>query len=192
MCLKFLLHAILVNCFGGMTPYSLSIRRCFEKQAPWCVTHVEEAPAAMGFSCFRSTPANLEDMTCNKQACRVFSQSIRYTRKSHISKMEGVTKGNSPLELPLSLFSATGTFALFCALQNKATEWILLLKDKGTSEKKGSSVRCYPVRRKVRRLEFKALHFGPGRDLSSQHPNLLHNPNLPPRQSSVGRNWELL
>lgn len=44
--------------------------------------------------------------------------------ESHIftRKMEGVTKCNSPLEIPPSLFSATGTFALFCVLQNKGTE----------------------------------------------------------------------
>lgn len=84
------------------------------------------------------------------------------THESHIftRKLEGVTQCNSPLEIPLSSFSATGTFALFCAVQNKGTELILLLKDKDTLEKKRSSVLSYPVRRKVRRLEFKALYFG--------------------------------
>ena len=33
--------------------------------------------------------------------------------------MESVTKRNSPLEIPPSVFSAMGTFALFCAVQNK-------------------------------------------------------------------------
>lgn len=119
----------------------------------------------------------------HKQASRVFSQSIRYTRKSHIYKKVGRCY---TVQLPTgSSFSATGTFALFCAVQNKGTELILLLKHKGTLEKKCSSVLSYPVRRKVRRLEFKALYFGPGQDLSSQNPTLLHNPNLPPRQSLV-------
>lgn len=50
--------------------------------------------------------------------------------------MESITKRNSPLEIPPSVFSAMGTSALFCAIQNKWATWILFLKIKALQKRK--------------------------------------------------------
>lgn len=99
--------------FGGMTPYSLSIRHCFEKRAPWCVTHGRRHQERWDSLALGARLPSLEESDPCRNRHVSLSQSLRCTEVTYLQERWKVLQKllNSLWKYHPSLFSATGTFA---------------------------------------------------------------------------------